>query len=86
LIGSENTKKRNRAVIIGCLAVVSVYIVVRALIYRVIPVHSLEDWFVRDNVMTMPRLTALAALFLLNTRWKICRFDMPLSDFSCTVR
>jgi membrane protease YdiL (CAAX protease family) len=55
---------------------------VRAVIYHFMPVTSLETWFVRDTVMSLPRLVGFVSLLLLNRyRWKTVPFDIRVRDW-----
>src|SRR5713226_8099991 len=47
----------NRHVLISTLVVTAGYMLSRSLIYRTFgPLESIEDWFVRDTLMSFPRI------------------------------
>jgi len=52
--------------IAGTITVVAAYMLLRSVIYWLVPVGSLETWFVRDSIMSVPRLVAFGALLVLN--------------------
>jgi membrane protease YdiL (CAAX protease family) len=67
--------------ITGSLLVIIAYMLIRAGVYELFPVTSLESWFTRDAVTCLPRLAAFAALIYLNRHWQLVRFDFPAKDF-----
>lgn len=78
-------RPRHTSALIGSLAVIVAYTLVRAGVYHFYPVTSLETWYNRVVLMNIPRLGALDALLLLNRCWNLARFDLPLKDFRRAV-
>lgn len=72
--------RRPPSPIIGSLAVIVAYMLLRSGIYHFFPVTSQETWFARDAVMSVLRLSAFTTLFLFNRTWNLARFDFPLKD------
>jgi membrane protease YdiL (CAAX protease family) len=67
--------------IAGTISVVAAYMLVRSAIYFLLPANSLETWFIRDAIMSVPRLAAFGALLILNRTWHSSAFDWQLKDF-----
>lgn len=67
--------------IAGTIVVVAAYMGVRSIIYFLLPATSMEAWFARDTIMSVPRLAAFAALLLFNRTWKSSTFDWQPEDF-----
>jgi membrane protease YdiL (CAAX protease family) len=65
----------------GTLLVVVGYMITRATLYHFLPVTSLDSWFFRDCIMTIPRLAVFALLVWLNRRWKSTFFDWRFRDW-----
>lgn len=72
--------RRHSSALIGSLAVICAYVLVRGCVYHFSPVTSQETWFFRDALMSIPRLGGFAALLLLNRIWNASSFDLPLRD------
>jgi len=81
-VGPLGNMHRHSSALIGSLAVICAYVLVRGCVYHFFPVTSQETWFFRDTLMSIPRLGAFAALLLLNRIWNASRFDLPLRDFA----
>jgi membrane protease YdiL (CAAX protease family) len=80
-IGHTDGMQRHSSALIGSLAVIVAYVLIRSCVYHFFPVISQDTWFFRDILMSVPRLGAFAALVLLNRFWNAARFDLPLKDF-----
>jgi len=77
--------QRVSSVLVEAMLVIGWYMLVRACIYSLLPVVSLETWFVRDNWMTIPRVLAFVALLLLNRRWEVAAWTMPWREWARAV-
>lgn len=85
-IGHTDPMQRHSSALIGSLAIIVAYVLVRSCVYHFFPVTSQQTWFFRDTLMSIPRLGAFAALVLLNRNWNAARFDLPLKDFERAAR
>ncbi len=75
----------NHAILFSLLPVCA-YIGVRYLIYGMLPASSITQWFIRDCIMTIPRLLAFGALLFVNRKFDgLVPFDFGLSRNSGTM-
>lgn len=76
----DNTP-RYSAALIGSHLILVAYIIIRFCVYYFFPITSENEWFIRDALMSVPRLGAFATLLYLNKIWKIANFELPLAEF-----
>jgi membrane protease YdiL (CAAX protease family) len=76
---------RPSPVVLGSLSVICGYVLIRGCVYHFFPITSLESWFFRDTLMSLPRFGAFTTLLLLNRSWNASRFDLLPKDFGRAV-
>lgn len=87
-MSTENGVSVKKAVslIAGSMAVVVLYMLVRAVIYHAMKPATLEDWFARDTLMCVPRLLAFITLLGLDRLfWRTVPFDLKIKEFKQPV-
>ncbi len=73
---------KSLSLVAGSVAVIALYMGARMAIYHFMPVASVWAWYIRDTVMSLPRIAGFVSLLLLNRYvWKVVPFDFRLRKY-----